>query len=267
LSPLAIQGVIYRDLKPENILLDRQGHVKLADFGLAKEGVNDPIHGASSLCGTPEYLSPEVLNRQGHGQAVDWWNLGMVLFEMLTGLPPWYTTDKSVLFERIRTAPIKFPLYLTRSAAHFMHVRFSPSLSPSSSYLSSTHVTLLYPLQLILNKDPACRLGSRSSEDIFNHPFFATIDWVDLNNRNLTPPFDPCKHLADDIDTTNFEKEFTQMPMYSMEDMEGGPSSSSSASALNQQTSPTKSSPVLGSGPFSQFSFGEDSYLEWIASR
>jgi serine/threonine protein kinase len=123
-----VQGVIYRDLKPENILLDREGHVKLADFGLAKEGVNDPIQGASSLCGTPEYLSPEVLNRQGHGQAVDWWNLGMVLFEMLTGLPPWYTTDKSVLFERIRTAPIKFPLYLTRSAAHFMHVRSCLSL-------------------------------------------------------------------------------------------------------------------------------------------
>lgn len=124
-------GVIYRDLKPENILLDREGHVKLADFGLAKEGVSDPICGATSLCGTPEYLSPEVLNRQGHGHAVDWWNLGMVLYEMLTGLPPWYTTDKSVLFERIRTAPLKFPAYLTRSAAHFMHVC---SLFGSSSY-------------------------------------------------------------------------------------------------------------------------------------
>lgn len=116
------QGVIYRDLKPENILLDREGHIKLADFGLAKEGVSQATVGASSLCGTPEYLSPEVLNRQGHGHAVDWWNLGMVLYEMLTGLPPWYTTDKSVLFDRIRTAPIKFPIYFSRPAAHFIHV-------------------------------------------------------------------------------------------------------------------------------------------------
>jgi serum/glucocorticoid-regulated kinase 3 len=71
-------GVVYRDLKPENILLDTQGHIKLADFGLAKEGVNDAAAGAHSMCGTPEYLSPEVLNRMGHGTSVDWWNLGMV---------------------------------------------------------------------------------------------------------------------------------------------------------------------------------------------
>ena len=84
--------------------------------------MNHATTGATSLCGTPEYLSPEVLNRQGHGHAVDWWNLGMVLYEMLTGLPPWYTTDKSVLFDRIRTAPIKFPIYLSRPSAHFIHV-------------------------------------------------------------------------------------------------------------------------------------------------
>ena len=85
-------GVVYRDLKPENILLDGQGHIKLADFGLAKEGIVGPAEGAHSLCGTPEYLSPEVLDRQGHGTAVDWWNLGMVLYEMLTGLPPFIRT-------------------------------------------------------------------------------------------------------------------------------------------------------------------------------
>jgi hypothetical protein len=120
---------------------------------------------------------------------------------------------------------------------------------------------------LILNKDPACRLGSRSSEDVFNHPFFSTIDWVALNNRMIVPPFDPCKHLADDIDTTNFEKEFTHMPMYSMEDMEGGGGGGASTASTNFQSSPTKSSPTIGGGPFSQFTFGEDSYLEWIASR
>ena len=86
LEELHAHDVVYRDLKPENILLDGEGHIKLVDFGLAKEGVHEPAEGANSLCGTPEYLSPEVLNRQGHGTAVDWWNLGMVTYEMLTGL-------------------------------------------------------------------------------------------------------------------------------------------------------------------------------------
>ena len=115
-------GVVYRDLKPENILLDGEGHIKLADFGLAKEGVHEAAEGAHSLCGTPEYLSPEVLDRQGHGTAVDWWNLGMVLYEMLTGLPPWYTTDRDKLFERLRGAPLKFPFYVSRPAASIIQV-------------------------------------------------------------------------------------------------------------------------------------------------
>lgn len=109
-------------MKPENILLDGEGHVKLVDFGLAKEGVADAAMGASSLCGTPEYLSPEVLDRQGHGTAVDWWNLGMVAYEMLTGLPPWYTTNREKLFQAIRSAPLKFPMSVNRTAALFIQV-------------------------------------------------------------------------------------------------------------------------------------------------
>ena len=101
LECLHSKGVVYRDLKPENILLDDVGHIKLADFGLAKEGIDSTVEGAKSLCGTPEYLSPEILNRKGHGTASDWWNLGMVLFEMLTGLPPWYTTDRQKLFDSV----------------------------------------------------------------------------------------------------------------------------------------------------------------------
>jgi serine/threonine protein kinase len=117
LDALHANGVVYRDLKPENILLDDEGHIKLADFGLAKEGVSEAAEGAYSLCGTPEYLSPEVLDRQGHGTAVDWWNLGMVTYEMLTGLPPWYTTDREKLFDRLRNSPLKFPFYVNRPAA------------------------------------------------------------------------------------------------------------------------------------------------------
>jgi serine/threonine protein kinase len=91
----------------------------LADFGLAKEGVDGAISGAFSLCGTPEYLAPEILLKKGHGLASDWWNLGMVLYEMLTGLPPWYTTDRQQLFEDLKSAPLTFPDHVSPIAQVF----------------------------------------------------------------------------------------------------------------------------------------------------
>lgn len=114
LEHLHSKGVVYRDLKPENVLLDSKGHIRLADFGLSKEGVNSAHAGTSSFCGTPEYLAPEILDRQpgGYGTAVDWWSLGMLLFEMLTGLPPWYTKDRKKLYAKLRSAPLVFPEYV-----------------------------------------------------------------------------------------------------------------------------------------------------------
>jgi serum/glucocorticoid-regulated kinase 3 len=183
--------VVYRDLKPENILLDAEGHIKLVDFGLAKEGVSSAAEGANSLCGTPEYLSPEVLDRQGHGTAVDWWNLGMVTYEMLTGLPPWYTTDREKLFEALRSAPLKFPMSINRTAALF--------------------------IQELLNRNPLKRLGANGGHEVKAHPFFCCINWDLLRLRRIAPPFDPCKNM-DETETGNFEREFTQLPLKSMED-------------------------------------------------
>merc|ERR1719491_1818054 len=110
-------GIIYRDLKPENILLDSHGHVKLGDFGLAKDNIRHAYKGAHSRVGTPEYMAPEILHQSGHGFCVDYWGLGMLVYEMMTGLPPWYTTYRKVLFKKLNSAPLKIPAYFTNQSA------------------------------------------------------------------------------------------------------------------------------------------------------
>ncbi|KAF1328687.1 Agc protein kinase, partial [Globisporangium splendens] len=179
-------GVVYRDLKPENILLDEMGHIKLADFGLAKDEVTEIDSGATSLCGTPEYLAPEVLARKGHGTAVDWWGLGMVLYEMLTGLPPWYTRNRQELFARIREAPLEIPKYLSADAASLI-----------------SH---------LLHREPEKRLGSRGASEVKAHRFFRSVDWDGLLWSE--PPFKPSDPQSKEAgDTSNFDKEFTELPV------------------------------------------------------
>mmetsp|Transcript_19289 Transcript_19289/g.23725 ORF Transcript_19289/g.23725 Transcript_19289/m.23725 type:complete len:666 (+) Transcript_19289:144-2141(+) len=181
--------IVYRDLKPENVLLDARGHVRLTDFGLSKEGISSSSSGANSFCGTPEYLAPEILNRQGHGRAVDWWSLGALLYEMLTGLPPFYCRDREKLFEKIRKGHLEYPR----------------SLSARAQLL----------LRGLLTKDPRKRLGSGENDarPIKEHVFFSDNDWVKLYRGQTPPPWDP--QINNSLDTSQFDEEFTSMPIFS----------------------------------------------------
>lgn len=111
LETMHAANIIYRDLKPENILLDADGHIRLTDFGLAKDKITGAgaEGGTRTFCGTPEYLAPEILENKGHGKAVDWWSLGTLLFEMICGLPPFYDTNVQRMYHKILHDPLKFP--------------------------------------------------------------------------------------------------------------------------------------------------------------
>lgn len=118
LGALHAANIIYRDLKPENILVDLDGHIRLTDFGLSKDGITGPgaEGGTKTFCGTPEYLAPEILDNKGHGKSVDWWSFGTLLYEMLCGLPPFYDTNIQKMYHKILCAPLRFPSYLSDDA-------------------------------------------------------------------------------------------------------------------------------------------------------
>ncbi|KAI5989127.1 kinase-like domain-containing protein [Pisolithus albus] len=174
--------VVYRDLKPENILLDYTGHIALCDFGLCKLNMKDSDT-TNTFCGTPEYLAPEILNGQGYNKVIDWWTLGVLLYEMLSGLPPFYDgRSHSVFALKILTDPLVF----------------GPDIGAEARSI----------LTSLLNRDPTKRLGVNGAEEIKKHPFFEKhIDFKKLLQKKIQPPFKPS--VASPVDVSNFDTVFT----------------------------------------------------------
>ncbi|RYP24242.1 hypothetical protein DL765_000737 [Monosporascus sp. GIB2] len=176
-------GVAYRDLKPENLLLDAEGHVKLVDFGFAKRlgHRNDRPVETYTLCGTPEYLAPEVIQNKGHTTAVDWWALGILIYEFLTGYPPFWHQNPIEIYKQILEKPVLFPA--------------EPLVSPNARDI----------IRALCTVDRSQRLGNISggARPVKSHPFFYGVDWDALYHRRVRPPIQP--HVRFPGDTQCFD--------------------------------------------------------------
>lgn len=183
-SHLHDNGIMHRDLKPENILLDAEGHVMLTDFGLAKQF--DESTRSNSMCGTLEYMSPEIVQGRGHDKAADWWSVGILMYEMLTGKPPFRGGNRQKIQQKIVKDKIKLPGFLS-SEAHSL-------------------------LKGLLQKESSRRLGSGvgGSNEIKNHSWFKSINWKKLEGREIKPSFVP--QVAGKQCIANFDECWTNLP-------------------------------------------------------
>ncbi|XP_062243988.1 serine/threonine-protein kinase N1 isoform X2 [Platichthys flesus] len=174
--------IVYRDLKLDNLLLDTDGYVKIADFGLCKEGMGYGDR-TSTFCGTPEFLAPEVLTDTSYTRAVDWWGLGVLIYEMLVGESPFPGDDEEEVFDSIVNDEVRYPRFLSTEAIGIM--------------------------RRLLRRNPERRLGSgeKDAEEVKKQPFFRNVDWEALLQRKVPPPFMPSIRSKEDV--SNFDEEFT----------------------------------------------------------
>jgi len=171
------KGVAYRDMKPENLLIDAQGYIKIADFGFAKPVGSERTF---TLCGTEDYMAPEIVSAQGHGLAVDWWTLGVLIYELLTGRAPFYDDNPMQTQSKILSMYTTYPASMSAEAKDLI----SKLLVKASVRLGATH---------------------GGAQVIKDHPFFRGIDWKALNGRTMKAPYVPA--VQDEKDMSNFSGE------------------------------------------------------------
>ncbi|KAK2963228.1 putative RAC family serine/threonine-protein kinase like protein [Blattamonas nauphoetae] len=186
------KNIIYRDLKPENVLLGSDGHIYLTDFGLSKQNITNESQ-ATTFCGTPEYLAPEMLVSGGHGKAVDWWALGTFLYEILVGIPPFYSNNRNEMFRQILEKQLTPP----------------KDISPDARDI----------LLRLLERDPNKRLGGgdRDAAEVKEHPFFASLDWGDVYAKRTKPSYIPKIRSPEDL--SHIDPEFLSEPPLDEDDL------------------------------------------------
>ena len=174
-------GYIYRDLKPENILIDKEGNIKLTDFGLSKVISNDgDINTTNTLCGTLEYIAPEIFQRKPYDKSIDWFSFGVVLYEMLTGQLPFNIKNEE--FDESKYKNIKYPEKMSSEAKEL--------------------------IEKLIEIEPEKRLGYKSSDEIRNSAFFKEVDFEKVYNKEYRPPFKP--RLNGELDLKYFDINFTE---------------------------------------------------------
>eukprot|EP00917_Polyrhabdina_sp_WS-2016_P024417 GHVP01052869.1.p1 GENE.GHVP01052869.1~~GHVP01052869.1.p1 ORF type:complete len:354 (+),score=42.45 GHVP01052869.1:168-1229(+) len=170
------KNIIYRDLKPENVMMAKDGYLKLTDFGFAKI----IEYRTYTLCGTPEYIAPEVLLNKGHGKPVDWWTIGIIIYEMIVGYPPFYDEEPMGIYQKILNGKVNYPTVFDKHAKALV--------------------------KRLLTHDLTKRFGNLKggAEDIKNHKWFTGLSWDDLYHKRINAPYRPT--VRGDDDTSNFEE-------------------------------------------------------------
>lgn len=175
----------YRDLKPENILLAADGHLVLTDFGLSKQFYQGAGHRTGTFCGTAEYMAPEILMSKDYSYAVDYWSLGTIMYEMMTGVTPFWAETHAEMYARVLQDPLEFPEDFDPVAANL--------------------------ITGLLEREPHRRLGAGidGPSSVRSHPYFSTLNWSDVYNKRIRPPYIP--QFSSETDVHNFDPEFVGM--------------------------------------------------------